>query len=71
MNTGQACEDCLYGVASGNMIECHFSSRQWCSGEYDGWWAFPEMEKYDWCSKFVDQNEDNQDRFDLQKPMRT
>ena len=70
MNTGQACEDCLFGEASGDMIECHFFPRQWCAGEYSGWWGFPEMYPKDWCSKFLMQNEDNQDRFEGYIPMR-
>lgn len=70
MNTGQACKDCMWGQSDGGDIECHAGPKVWCRGEYEGWWAFPVMDKDDWCRLFISQNEENQERFDFQKPMR-
>ena len=67
MNTGQACEDCMWGQRDGNMIECHEGPKVWCRGEYEGWWAFPEMHPDDWCSQFLFQHEENQEKFDMGK----
>lgn len=70
MNTGQSCEDCMWGVPDGNVILCQEGPKVWCRGEYEGWWAFPEMDPKDCCSRFIMRNEENQDRFVFQKPMR-
>ena len=66
MQSGQVCEDCLFGFPNGPKIECRRYPKVWCRNECeDGWWGYPTMGKDDNCGEFVFRSEENQAKFDM------